>query len=287
MAILVLFTSCGERIIVSDLDSLGLRYKVKSVDESLYTAYSSFDSIVLHKKIYRYKYDFHYDCRYKAIEKTFYCGRSHDTVFYDSTFDARASDSVKNHFPYIYKEPEYYSVNYKYESDSLATLEFSDKHGNLKNYINRRYVNKRLLSEEKYSGSGTLISKSGFLYDSENRLTCKTIFFQNNYMETYYTYSAGEKLETCDEFNYRYKFNINGRVSSKKTYRGIILLSETRFHYNDYGEVVMRRETGRDGLIMKTLYEYTYDSENNWILCVEYNGTGNIFVRKRNITYYN
>jgi hypothetical protein len=196
------------------------------------------------------------------------------------------SDSMKKVFPFAYKESEYCLVNYQYVSDSLAVLEFIDGQGNLINYINRKYENNRLLAEENYSNSGNLISKSKFWYNSGNRLLNKTTFYENEYSETNYTYSAGEKFETGDKFNYRYKFDINGRVSSKKTYNGIILLSETRFYYNDYGDIVMHREVDKNGIIKKTLYEYAYDSNNNWILCVEYNYTGNIFVRKREITYY-
>jgi hypothetical protein len=269
----VLFASCSERIIVSDADSLGLRYKVKSMDESFYIAHTSFDSIVLHKKIYQYKYKFYHDCRYSSIEKTLY-------------LNSLPCDSVKNHFPFAYKESEYSLIDYKYVSDSFTTLEFLDKQGNSTGFINRKYSNSRLLAEEKYSASGDLISKTGFRYDSDNRLQNKTIFYENSYIETNYEYSAGEKFESGNEFNYRYKFDVNGRISSKKTYKGITFLSETCFYYNDYGDVVMQREIDKNGIIKNTQYEYIYDSGNNWILCVEYNCTGNIFVRKREITYY-
>ncbi|MDR0385229.1 MAG: hypothetical protein LBH60_04040 [Prevotellaceae bacterium] len=282
MAILVLFASCSERVALSDLDAMGLRYKVKSMDESFYTAYNSFDSIILQTKIYQRKYEFHHDSRYRSIEKFFYCNREP----YDSTTVTR-QDSAHKHFPFAYKEPEYRFVNYRYISDSLTTLDFFDRQGILKNYINRRYAKKRLISEEKYSGSGTLISKSGFRYDSRNRVTNITIFYQNRYEETCFAYAAGEKYETGEEFNCRYLFDINGRISRRKKYRGITLLSETSFFYNSSGETVMRREIDSDGAVMKTVYEYTYDSNNNWILCVEYNCTGNIFVRERKITYYN
>jgi hypothetical protein len=204
----------------------------------------------------------------------------------DSVVNVSKSDSVKQYFPFAYKEPEYYAVNYKYVSDSVVTLDFLDKQGNLINYINRKYANNRLIVEEKYLGQDSLISKSRFRYDSGNRLQNKTIFYENDYVETNYAYSTGEKFETGNEFNYRYRFDINGRISSKKTYKGIIFLSETSFYYNDYGDVVVQREVDKKGVIKKTQYEYAYDSGNNWILCVEYNYTGNIFVRKREITYY-
>jgi hypothetical protein len=178
-------------------------------------------------------------------------------------------------------------VNYKYVSDSLTTLEFFDKQGNLRKYLNRKYENKRLFSEEKYSDSGNLISKSGFWYNSKNKLSNKTVFYETGYRETNYAYSAGEKIETSDGLSYQYKFNINGRVSNKKTYKGIILESEIYFYYDDYGNITIMQEIDKNGIIKKTLYDYTYDSNNNWILCVEYSHTGNIFVRKREITYYN
>jgi hypothetical protein len=201
--------------------------------------------------------------------------------------NASKRDSVEQCFPFAFKEPGYYFVKYKYVSDSLITLDFFDRQGNLQKYINRKYADNRLLYEEKYSDSGSLISKSKFRYDSKNKLLNKTVFYDNGYRETNYAYSAGTKLETGDEFDYCYKFDINGRISNKKAYKGIASVSETSFYYNDYGDVTATYETDRKGIIRKILYDYTYDSNNNWILCVEYNDTGNIFVRKREITYYN
>jgi hypothetical protein len=118
-------------------------------------------------------------------------------------------------------------------------------------------------------------------------LTSRTVFYQNDYLETNYAYYAGEKFESNSEFNYRYKFDINGRIASKKTYKGIIFIAETHFYYNDYGDAIMIREIDKNGTVKKTLYDYTYDSNNNWTLCVEYDSADNIFVRKREIIYYN
>ncbi|MDR2027443.1 MAG: hypothetical protein LBQ01_07790 [Prevotellaceae bacterium] len=287
-AIFILFASCSEHIVVSDADSLGLRFKVKSMSESFYIAYSSFNSIVLHRKIYRHNYQFYHDCRYRSVEKIFYCNTLPcDSISCDSIAGASKSDSVKTYFPHAFKEPGYYFVNYNYVSDSLTTLEFFDEHGNQTDYINRKYGNKRLLSEEKYSVANGLISKSGYWYDSKNKLTNKTTFYKNGYRETAYAYAAGEKYETGDEYNYRYTFDIHGRISNKKTYRGISFVSETCYYYNDYGDIISVHETDRDGIIKKNIYDYEYDSSNNWTTCVEYHSTGNIFVRRREITYYN
>jgi hypothetical protein len=166
-------------------------------------------------------------------------------------------------------------------------LDFFDRQGNLQKYINRKYSDNRLLCEEKYSASGSLISKSKFGYDSRNKLLNKTVFYDNGYRETNYAYSTGTKSETGYGFNYHYRFDINGRISSKKIYKGTVPLSEISFYYNDYGDVIATYEIDRKGTVRKILYDYTYDSNNNWLLCVEYNDTGNIFVRKREITYYN
>jgi hypothetical protein len=165
-------------------------------------------------------------------------------------------------------------------------VEFFDSAGNLTHYINKKYANNRLISEEQYTASGQLISKSRFWYNSKNQLFNKTVFYKNNYRETHYSHSAGEKFETGEEFNYRYRFDINSRVSNKKTYRGTTLLSEMQLYYNNFGDLVMTHETDKTGVMRKTLYDYTYDSNRNWTVCVEYNYTGNIFVRKRKITYY-
>jgi hypothetical protein len=166
-------------------------------------------------------------------------------------------------------------------------MEIFDKQGHLQNCINQKYKNKRLQSEEKYTPSNSLISKSKFWYNSENKLRNKTTFYKNGYRETNYTYSTNKKYETGDNFNCLYKFDIHGRTSNKKTYKGTTLISETSFHYNHHGELISTCEIDKNGTIKKNIYDYTYDSNNNWTQCVEYNFTGNIFVRKRKITYYN
>jgi hypothetical protein len=218
------------------------------------------------------------------VEKKFYYNKL--PYCPDSIDNASKSDSIKQCFPFAYKEPEYSFVNYKY-ADSLTILEFFDRQGELKNYINRKYANKRLQYEEKYSGTGDLISKTRFLYNHENKLTNKTIFYKDNYVKTDYTYSIGKKIETGgDEFDYHYQFDVNGKISSKKTYKNITLVAEMFFYYNNYGDIIETRRVYENRTVNKTLYSYTYDSRNNWILCIEYNYTGNIFVRKREITYY-
>jgi hypothetical protein len=287
IVILVLAVACSERIVVSDADALGLRFKVKSMDESLYIAYNSFDNIVLDKKIYHHRYQFHYDSRYKSVEKNFYYNKSpHDSTFIQPTVNTPQSDFSLNRFPSSFKEPEYCLADYQYIADSLTVVDFRDTAGNLLHYISKKYANNRLQSEERYTGSGKLITKSRFWYNSKNQLINKTVFYENDYRETHYSYSAGEKFETGGEFNCRYRFDINSRVSSKKTYRGTTLLSETKLYYNDYGDLATTREIDASGATRTTLYEYSYDSNRNWTVCVEYNYTGNIFVRKREITYY-
>jgi hypothetical protein len=178
-------------------------------------------------------------------------------------------------------------MKYKYVSDSLTVVDVFDEQGNPTNRINKRYAGNRLLSEEKYADSCKLISKSKFWYNSGNQLLNKTVFYENGYRETNYRYSAGEKLESGDEFNYQYRFDINSRISSVKTYKGTNFVSEKRYRYNDYGNVITTQEVDNTGDIKKTQYDYTYDSNGNWILCVEYSYSGNIFVRERKITYYN
>jgi hypothetical protein len=165
-------------------------------------------------------------------------------------------------------------------------VDISDKQGNLINYINRKYADNRLISEEKYADSCNLTSKAKFCYNSKNQLLNKTVFYENDYQETNYAYSAGEKLESGDEFNCQYKFDINGRISNIRTYRGITFVSEMCYHYNEYGNVIMTQEIDNNGNVKKTQYDYTYDSNRNWVVCVEYNYSGNIFVCKRKITYY-
>jgi hypothetical protein len=195
-------------------------------------------------------------------------------------------DSTANVFPDLFKEPDCH-INYKYISDSFVRLEFFDPQDNPLKYIDRQYEHKRLMSEMKYAGSGDMISKSVFRYDAHNKLLSKTVFYQNGYREIHCSYLTGEKFVSTDELNYQYRFDIQGRTVNRKTYEGTGFVSETLFYYNGYGDLTASYETDKNGIIKEIRYRYTYDANNNWTLCVEYNHTGNIFVRKREITYYN
>jgi hypothetical protein len=271
-------SSCGERIAVSDLASLGLKHRVKSVSESFYIAENRFNSIVLQTRLYQYKYHFYHNCRYKSVEKRLF-------PFRDSIPNTSQQYPAQPSFPHAFKEPEHCFIHYKYQ-DSVTYLETFDAHGNLISRTHRKYSDSRLLSEEKYSEQGSLISKSELWYGSDNKLQNKTVFYENRYTETEWAYSADEKFESGSEYNYRYKFDINGRIANRKIYRGVAFVSETYYHYNDYGDVAVMRETDSDGTLKKTLFDYTYDQNGNWLMCVEYSSTGNIFVRRREITYY-
>jgi hypothetical protein len=165
-------------------------------------------------------------------------------------------------------------------------VDFFDQQDRLMYYINKTYANNRRLSEEKYSASGKPVVKSKFWYNSKNQLQNTTVFYENDRRETYYTYSPGEKFETGEEFNSLYRFDVNGRISSQTTYDGVTFVSVKRFSYDAYGNVTMTLETDKNNHIKKTLYDYVYDFNSNWTLCVEYNYSGNIFVRKRTIIYF-
>ena len=282
----VLLIACNERVIVSDADSLNLSYRVKTLKEDFYFAHNSFNNLVLQNKLYTYKYEFNKDCSFNTIEKEYFYNTK--LVCEDSVFencDTIKIDSVNNSFPFVYKEPEYYKLTYNYTSDSLVKLLFYNKNGDLISYINRIFTDSKLSSEEKYWDT-VLISKSKYWYNTNNQLANKTVFYRNNYYENSYVYSLKEKLETDNEFNYRYVYNIKGQIVNKKTYRGTSFISEVCYYYNKQGDLILEQYSYKNGEIKKTLYDYTYDNKNNWILCIEYNCTGNIFVKKREITYY-
>ncbi|MDR0560758.1 MAG: hypothetical protein LBG92_11370 [Prevotellaceae bacterium] len=276
----ILFSSCSEHIAVNDVDALNLRFRVKTINESFYIAQNSFNNIILRKKIYEYKYLFDYDCRSKLLQKEIFINNSPAAAC-----DSACSDSVKNRFPFAMKEPDYSLVRFSY-SDTATVSEWYDRNENMFMYSIQTNINNRPDSEEVFSASNDLISKTKFWYDSRNRPVNKTVFYQTGYSETLYEYSTSEKTETDSEFTYIYRYRLDGRVAGKKTYRGIAPVSETLYFYNRFGDAVLEKETFNNGEVRKTACEYTYDSKNNWILCVEYNHSGNIFVRTRTITYY-
>jgi hypothetical protein len=270
------FASCNERVTVSDADALGLKSRVKTLNESFYLSRNAFDSIVLQQEIYSVKYEFHNNCNFKSIEKNFPCNSNAGNV----------PDSLKKAFPFAFMEQDYSILKYRYLSDSVTSLECFGKNNELQYKIVKNYKNDRLATENKYSGQGALLSKSGFWYDDKGRMINKTVFYRDSYAETHYAYMLKEKLESDNDFIYKYTYDINGTVVNKKTYKGANLTTETYFFYNEHNDVVTVKEIDSDGALRKTLYEYTYDENKNWIMRVEHNYTGNIFVTKREITYY-
>ncbi|MDR2466603.1 MAG: hypothetical protein LBD35_04345 [Prevotellaceae bacterium] len=281
--LLLLLSSCSERVIVSDADSLGLRFRVKTMNESFHLANNSFDNVLLHRKIYEYKYEFDGDCRFKTIEKKLF---SAENEIFDPIADSLAADSKRSPAFSSIKDPEYAMIKFRYFADTALMQEFFDRRGNRLSYIEHRIRNGKPAGEEKYSDAGTLIYKAVFWYDSQNRLKSKTVFYPAAYSESQYVYSSGEKFEMNSDFNYRYKFDLEGKTVKKNKYSGTKLLSETNYSYNIHGDVVSERETSADGDLRKTLFEYTYDERNNWTVCVERDLLGNIFVKKREISYF-
>lgn len=279
--LLLFFSACSERVVVSDTDSLGLRFRVKAMNESFHLAHNSFDNVLLHRKIYEYRYEFDGDCRFKSIEKKLF--HAENDRF---SVDSLAPDPEQNPALSSIKEPEYAMIRFRYLADSALVQEFFDRQGTRLSSVHRRLKNGKPTGEEKYSDSGTLIYKAVFWYDSRNRLKNKTVFYPAAYSESQYVYSPGEKLETNSDFNYRYKFDLDGKTLKREKYRGTKLLSETNYSYNLQGDVVSERETSSDGDLRKILFEYTYDDRNNWTVCVERDQSGNIFVKKREISYF-
>lgn len=280
--IFAVFISCSERIAVSDAGSLGIRFKAKNMDESFYLAQTFLDSLVLHKKIYEHRYEFDYYGRYKSIEKN----RLLNINDIESVNDSINSDSITMVFPFLFKEDEYMLTKFDYPSDTLSIAEYFDSENKLVSSLHKSLRYNRTISEKQFSPTGTLIGGINYRYDTRNRMVQKVAFNETGYTETNYAYSMDEKTETENDCACIYRYDIYGKVISKKMYRGVKQLSEISYGYNNHGDLVAETEIDSDGGVKKNRYEYVYDSQNNWKVCMEYNFSGNIFVRTRTITYY-
>ncbi|MDR2563707.1 MAG: hypothetical protein LBC98_07165 [Prevotellaceae bacterium] len=292
LAILTL-GACNERAVVSDADGLGLRGKIKSMNEEFFIGRSSFDKIVPEKSLYKYSYSFDYWGKYLEVEKYYEFSRTEKPDSCAAVGDSICNstvDSLQNQHPTMIKEPQYVLEKYKYVSDSTVIVNVYDETGKLSEYEERHYKNGKLTSVERFSAcDDVLLSKESFLYDLSNRLINKTVFYPKNYVESKYRYSRNKKYESYNYSfkNYAYRFDLNGLTVEKETYSGNVLLAITKYSYNDYGDLVAEQESDMLAKAMKeTGYEYEYDASGNWTLCVERRPDGNIFIRKRNMIYY-
>jgi hypothetical protein len=252
------------------------------MEERFYLAQNVLDSIILKKKIYENRYEFDYYSRYKSIEKNLILNINDFTLLNDSI----NTDSLMNVFPFSFKENEYILTKFNYLSDTLLLEEYFDRNGKQISSINKIYGNGRILNEKQFLTDGTVVSKINYSYDTRNRLVHKITFMENGYTETHYSYSMDEKTETENSSSCIYRYDVHGKIISKKIYSGVKQIAETTYGYNINGDMVAETEINVNGEVEKNRYEYVYDNKNNWKVCVEYNFSGNIFVRTRNITYY-
>ena len=292
LAVLML-CACNERAVVSDADGLGLRGRVKTMNEEFFIGRSAFDKIVPEKSLYKYSYSFDYWGRYLNAEKYYEfsrpdkadsCSAVNDSIY------SQTGDSLRNQYPATIKEPRYVLERYKYVSDSTVIVNVYDEAGKLAEYEERHYKNDKLTSVERFSAEDdVLVSKESFLYDLSNRLINKTVFYPKNYVETKYRYSRNKKYESYNYSfrNYVHRFDLNGLTVEKETYSGNVLMSITKYSYNNYGDPIAEQETDMLAKAVKeTAYEYEYDTHGNWTLCVERRPDGNIFIRQRRVIYY-
>lgn len=302
--------ACSGKITVSDADNLALRGNVKAVKEDFFLAGNSFDRVVPEKILYMRSYTFDKRGNFLEIvrEDMLYRPKQAcptlDTLVNEQAMDSipLSTDSVKisvtslvpktdnDELKYGIGEEPYALEKYVYTNDSICIVNIFDRDNKIIAYEERRYSGDKLVQINRYAAlRDVLLSKMNFTYDGKGQLIGKTTYYEKKYYEVSYKHGFGKKYESYNYnfVNYEYCFNLDGQISRKRKYNGKNLLSTTRYTYNEKGDVEEESESDDNmGLVRETKYSYQYDEYGNWTECIERRFDGNVFLRKRMISYH-
>jgi len=129
----------------------------------------------------------------------------------------------------------------------------------------------RRIFQNQYASDGKLNRKMNYIYDEKGNITEDNSFTSEGKLGKKYTYTydiSGNKLE-----NNRY--TTDGRLDKKVNYK-----------YDDKGNVIEEIQTANDGKKAVYSFEYTYNTQNNWIQKDSFNGKLIVSIIKREIEYY-
>jgi hypothetical protein len=262
LLLLTTYSAIGQ----TDLEKQNLKGSVLSVAQSTYIAEDSLGNLVKEKAINNAKYTF--NTRGFLIES-----------------------SVDNPDKYQFHLPEKSITTYKYDADfkiieTIAeerqeTLRKKYFYTNLGNCIKTKTYNQR---------TGSLIDKSEFKYNSKNQLIAENNKHYSDIRNRKMEYDANNNISeeiwsviikgVKESSSYTYKYNQNN-LEIESVYKNEEQeISIVTTAYDSNNNPIQKTS---DGTTCK--YEYTFDTQNNWIKCIQTIDSVKYMITEREITY--
>lgn len=263
LLLLATYSAIGQ----TDLEKQNLKGNILSLTQSIFIATDSAGNLVKEKVISKAKYTF--NTRGFIIESI-----------------------VDNPDKYEFYLPEKSITIYKYDADFkiIETIAEEGQETMQKKYFYNKAGN--CIKTKTYNQkTKSLIDKSEFKYNSKNQLIAKNNkhyseignriinYDANNNIseEIWNVNSKGEKKSS----SYTYKYNQNN-VEIESVYTNEDQeLSIVTTAYDGNNNPILKTS---DGTICK--YEYTFDTQNNWIKCIQKTDTDLYRITEREITYH-
>lgn len=189
---------------------------------------------------------------------------------------------------------------YKFSYNSLGYLEEKERdEGTMASYNNKYYYSRGLLIREEwrsysyaeidwtyeYDSAGNKLHKIGHYlrgqvavaYELNQEFDYKDRLIKS-YEERNKDYLGTERKEVL------FEYNANNRIIKKVTDDFNEFLPgpfEEKFKYDQFGNVVLYLRTKNGDVREKKSYEYNFDSNSNWIYCLEFEDDKPIRITKR------
>lgn len=192
-------------------------------------------------------------------------------------------------------------IIFKYNNKGLKTEERPyGKDGTPYNYFNYSYNNvNQIISETLFHISKkTIIHKDSFEYDKKGNLITETSY-NSKKMQAVSRYKY-DGLSRKIEYNYygingllkwirKYNYDDNNRLLENISIDSYSkeMKRKTGYKYDDFGNVNEKSEYDADGSLKeRTVYEYEYDKNNNWIKKITYNNEVPESILEREFIYF-
>lgn len=263
LLLLTTYSAIGQ----TDLEKQNLKGSVLSVTQSTYIAEDSLGNLVKEKVISKAKYTF--NTRGFLIES-----------------------SVDNPDKYQFHLPEKSITIYKYDADFkiIETIAEEGQETMQKKYFYNKAGNciKTKTSNQK---TKSLIDKSEFKYNSKNQLIAGNNVHYNEVRNIIINYDANNNISE-EIWNIKIKGVIEWSSYSYKYNPNNLEIESVYTNEDQEISIVTTAYDGNNNPILKTSdgttckYEYTFDTQNNWIKCIQKTDTDLYRITEREITYH-
>ena len=258
----------------SDLEKLGFKGKVKSVETIYYYAVEKSGKITKGDTSTKAFYLFNKQGNLQEKLTDFYYGSQYKTKYvYDSQ-----NNLIQN---YIYDSYGDLDKKIIYKNDNkgnkIEELIYDENDSLIKKYTYVYDLRGNLKKEFEYNPQG-LKSKKTYKYDLKGNLKKEKFYRSNGELDGKYIYKYDSQGKVIAKYWFTTKVWLTLKLTYKNTYK-----------YNSQGDLIEEILYKNDGSIEnKRSYEYEYDNQGNWIRAIEYDTKEKpqyIIIRK--IEYYN